>query len=34
VLAERSGIFQYGCTGSTFFGTLGPLDSKGKLAIK
>jgi len=34
VLAERSGIFQYGCTGSTFLGTLGPLDSRAKLAIK
>lgn len=34
VLAERSGIFPYGCTGSTFFGTLGPLTSQGKLAVR
>jgi len=31
VLAESSGIFEYGCTGSRW---LGPFDSKGKLAIK
>jgi hypothetical protein len=31
VLADRSGIYQYGCTGLAW---LGPLDAKGKLAIK
>jgi hypothetical protein len=31
VVAESSGIFEYGCTGMRW---LGPLDSKGKLAIK
>jgi hypothetical protein len=31
VVAEWSGIFEYGCTGLRW---LGPFDSKGKLAIK
>ncbi len=31
VVAEWSGIFEYGCTGLRW---LGPLDSKGKLAIR
>lgn len=31
VLLERSGVYQYGCTGLRW---LGPFDSKGKLAIK
>ena len=31
VVVERSGIYEYGCTGLRW---LGPLDSKGKLAIK
>jgi len=31
VVAEWSGIFEFGCTGLRW---LGPLDSKGKLAIK
>lgn len=31
VPAEKSGIYQYGCTGLKW---LGPLDAKGKLAIK
>ena len=31
VLADRSGIYPYGCTGLAW---LGPLDTRGKLAIK
>ncbi len=31
VIAERSGIYKYGCTGLAW---LGPLDAKGKLAIR
>lgn len=31
VLADRSGIYSYGCTGLAW---LGPLDARGKLAIK
>lgn len=31
VVAERSGIFEYACTGLRW---LGPFDSKGKLAVK
>jgi len=31
VVAERSGIYEFGCTGLKW---LGPFDSKGKLAIK
>lgn len=31
VIAESSGIYQYGCTGLAW---LGPLDAKGKLAIR
>ncbi len=34
VLAERSGIYPYGCLGVTWMGRLGPLDARGKLAIK
>lgn len=31
VIADRSGIYSYGCTGLAW---LGPLDARGKLAIK
>lgn len=31
VLADRSGVYSYGCTGLPW---LGPLDTRGKLAIK